>query len=46
MAAMRLLALGLAVGAVAKMHDKITKEEWDSESQGKRLVFLDMYAEW
>jgi len=30
---------------VADSHDEITKQQFDSESQGK-WVFLDMYAEW
>jgi len=42
---MKLLGLGLIVVAAGMSHDKITKEEFDSESKGK-WVFLDMYAEW
>jgi len=42
---MKLLVAGLLAVAAANSHDKITKEEFDSESQGK-WVFIDMYAEW
>jgi hypothetical protein len=42
---MKSLLASLLVIAAADSHDKITKEEFDSESQGK-WVFLDMYAEW
>jgi hypothetical protein len=31
--------------AVANSHDKITEQEFETESKGK-WVFLDMYAEW
>jgi hypothetical protein len=42
---MKVFAASLLVIAAANSHDKITKDEFDSESQGK-WVFLDMYAEW
>jgi thiol:disulfide interchange protein len=42
---MKILLASLLVIAAAKSHDKITEQEFDSESKGK-WVFLDMYAEW
>jgi hypothetical protein len=42
---MNVLLAGLLVGVAADSHDKITKDQFDTESQGK-WVFLDMYAEW
>lgn len=42
---MKLLVAALLATAAADSHDKITKKEFDSESQGK-WVFLDMYADW
>jgi hypothetical protein len=42
---MKVLLAGLLVNAAANSHDKITKDEFNSESQGK-WVFIDMYAEW
>jgi hypothetical protein len=42
---MKVLVASLLAVAGADSHDKITKEEFNSESQGK-WVFLDMYAEW
>jgi len=42
---MKTLAASLLVIAAANSHDKITKDQFDSESNGK-WVFLDMYADW
>jgi hypothetical protein len=42
---MRALLAALIVAASAESHDKITQQEFESESKGK-WVFLDMYAEW
>lgn len=42
---MQIWAASLLVIAAANSHDKITKEEFDSESKGK-WVFMDVYAEW
>jgi hypothetical protein len=42
---MKVLVSTLLALAAANSHEDITKEEFDSESEGK-WVFLDMYAEW
>jgi hypothetical protein len=42
---MKVLVASLLAIAAANSHDMITKDEFDSESEGK-WVFLDMYAEW
>jgi hypothetical protein len=42
---MKVFVASLLAVAAANSHDKITKDEFATESNGK-WVFIDMYAEW
>lgn len=42
---MQLLFSALFASAAGLSHDMITKEEWDTESRGKK-IFIDLYTDW